>query len=269
MSRGRRAVWRWSLAATALVVAGSTVVVAILRAGAPPRPPGCIVNVGSASYPLDSSQAANAATISSVAVRLRLSDHAVTVALATALQESKLHNLSYGDRDSVGLFQQRPSQGWGLHSQLLDPHFAATAFFSHLVHVPGWQTMSVADAAQAVQRSVDGSAYAGWESEARIIAQALTGEVPHGIACFYAKPDSTSRGLTAALVRDIGINAVGVPVPVKTGWMTASWLVAQAAQYSIDTVTFDGQRWTRSSGGWSSHRAPSVVNYSLMPSPGS
>ncbi len=250
MNRRRIQLRRWLVAVVLLGVVGTAAVVVIHRHSQPTKPAGCAVAVGRTSYFLDLAQAANAATISAVSVRRGLSDHAVSVALATALQESKLHNLPYGDRDSVGLFQQRPSQGWGPRAKLLDPYFAANAFFSHLVNVPGWRTLSVADAAQAVQRSADGSAYAVWEPEARSLARALTGEVGHGLACSYGRPHSSPPGLSVALNRDIGPGAIGVPVAIKAGWMTASWLVAQGAQYGIDTVTFDGQRWTRSSGHW-------------------
>lgn len=257
---------RWLVAVCLLAVLGAVATVALQRR-TPAAPDGCTFAVGTASYSLDLAQAANAATITAVSVRRNLSDHAVSVALATALQESKLHNLSYGDRDSVGLFQQRPSQGWGPRARLMDPDFAATAFFSHLGQVPGWQTLSVADAAQAVQHSADGSAYGAWEPVARSLAEALTGEVGHGLACSYARPQSTSRGLSAALARAVGPAKVGAPVPIKTGWMTASWLVAQAAQYGIDTVTFDGQRWTRETGRWRPvpGAAAVVVRYSLLP----
>lgn len=226
-------------------------------------PTQCVVVAGATSYVLDLAQAANAATISAVSVRRGLSDHAVSVALATALQESKLHNLPYGDRDSVGLFQQRPSQGWGPRAKLLDPYYAASAFFAHLTRVPGWQTMSVAEAAQAVQRSADGSAYAAWEPEARSLARALTGEVGHGIACAYGRPQSSAAGLAGAMKRDLGPGATGVAVGTQAGWMTASWLVAQGAQYGIDSVTFQGEAWTRSSGRWhASRRAGAVVRFS-------
>jgi len=232
-----------------------------------PPQAGCVATVAGTSYPLDLSQAANAATIAAVAIRLGLSDHAVSIGLATAMQESKLHNLDYGDRDSVGLFQQRPSQGWGSRSQILDPHYAATAFFRRLVMVQGWEAMPVAVAAQAVQRSASGAAYADWEPTARALAQSLTGEVPHGIACTFTQPTSSSQGLAAAVAHDLGPASVGTPVAAKRGWRTASWLVAQAAQYDIEAVSFDGQRWTRRSGRWTSHPGGSEVSYALAPQP--
>ena len=84
----------------------------------------------------------------------------MTVALAAALQESNLLNLPYGDRDSLGLFQQRPSQGWGTAAQILDPAYAASAFYARLVDVPGWESLPVTQAAQLVQSSADPGAYA-------------------------------------------------------------------------------------------------------------
>jgi len=109
--------------------------------------------------------------------------HAVTVALAAALQESLLRNLPGGDRDSVGLFQQRPSQGWGTPAQLTDPRYAAAAFYRALGRISGWSTMPVTDAAQRVQHSATPEAYANWEAEARVLARILTREVPETIVC--------------------------------------------------------------------------------------
>lgn len=240
--------------------------VAVWRAlPGPARPVGCAVTADGRTYRMDLAQAANAATIAGVARERGLNDHAVTVALATAMQESKLHNLAYGDRDSLGLFQQRPSQGWGSQEQLLDPRYAAGAFYHHLAQVPGWQALPVAVAAQAVQRSADGTAYADWEPAARALARALTGELPQALTCRYDTPASSAAGLTTALGRDLGPAAVGSPVSQQTGWRAATWLVAQSAQYSIVSVSFDGRRWTRSSGVWTPDRSAAgpVVRYRL------
>ena len=260
---GRRSPRPWLVGLVVALVALAAVVVALQRSRHADQPTGCQIDAGATSYPLDLAQASNAATVSAVALRLGLSDHAVTVALATALQESKLHNVDYGDRDSVGLFQQRPSQGWGPRARILDTHYAAGAFYARLVKVRGWQTMTVADAAQAVQRSAEGAAYARWEPEARAIARAFTGEVSHGVACHYGTSASSSRGLTAALRRDVGTGVTAVPVPAKSGWRTASWLVAQSAQYDVDAVSFAGQRWTRTSGHWHAAHVAQVVTYSV------
>ena len=109
--------------------------------------------------PLSTGQAGIAATIAGVASSPGLPVRAVTIAYATALQESDLENLPYGDRDSVGVFQQRPSQGWGTRAELLNPVYATTRFFAALAAIPGYQQLPVYQAAQDVQRSADGSAY--------------------------------------------------------------------------------------------------------------
>jgi hypothetical protein len=118
-------------------------------------------------------QAANAATIAEVAWDRGLSDRAVVIALATAQQESGLRNIDYGDRDSLGLFQQRPSMGWGTEAQVQDPVYAAGKFLERLVQVPGWQTARLTDAAQTVQRSGFPEAYQKHEAMAIDLTAAL------------------------------------------------------------------------------------------------
>ena len=100
---------------------------------------------------LDTTQIANAATIAAVGIRRAMPDQAIVIALATAMQESKLENLDGGDRDSIGLFQQRPSQGWGTPDNIADPRYSAGMFYQALNRVKGWQTMRVTEAAQRVQ----------------------------------------------------------------------------------------------------------------------
>jgi hypothetical protein len=200
------------------------------------------------------SQAANAATIAAVGKRDGIPDHGVTVALAAALQESKLRNLPGGDLDSVGLFQQRPSQGWGTASQLMVPSYAAGAFYRALVQVPRWETIPVTDAAQGVQHSAGPQAYAFWESQARDLAQVFTGEVPSGLSCQFRVPDKVSgaSSLSEAMSTELGSQALGTNVTPTRGWTVASWLVANAYAYRIDSVSFAGLEWTPSSGKWTS-----------------
>ena len=127
---------------------------------------------------------ANAATIAAVGLIRGVPRRALVVALATALQESKLDNLTGGDRDSVGLFQQRPSQGWGTVEQIADPRYAANAFYTALLKVHGWQNMRVTDAAQAVQRSAYPEAYQQWAADGRGTGHGLQrGNVPGGDLC--------------------------------------------------------------------------------------
>lgn len=122
-----------------------------------------------------SEQVTNAATIVRVGREMGVPERGWVVAVATAQQESGLRNLSYGDRDSLGLFQQRPSMGWGTRAQVLDPRYAATKFYQRLVSVRGWQRMSLTDAAQAVQESGFPGAYARHEHTSADLVAAVHG----------------------------------------------------------------------------------------------
>jgi LysM repeat protein len=132
---------------------------------------------GDSVSPLSPEMAINARIIIQVGREMRISNYGIVIALATAAQESHLKNIDYGDRDSIGLFQQRPSSGWGSVSQIRDPRYAARAFFGGpnsptpgsnpgLLDIPRWQHMTLTDAAQAVQRSAFPDAYAKWEVSA-------------------------------------------------------------------------------------------------------
>jgi hypothetical protein len=146
---------------------------------------------------LSTTQAENASLIAAVAVRRGLPARAVSIALATAFQESKLENLRGGDRDSVGLFQQRPSQGWGTRAQLLRPRYAANAFYDALVKVDGYQDMRITEAAQEVQRSGFPEAYEEHAAGARALASALTGWSPRRFSCVAAEPSAGVQDLGA------------------------------------------------------------------------
>ncbi|MCU4186411.1 hypothetical protein K6U06_18735 [Acidiferrimicrobium sp. IK] len=214
---------------------------------------GCSVTDSGQTFKLSVTQAQNAAIEAAVAYGQGLPDHAVTVAVATSLQESGLRNLPYGDADSVGLFQQRPSQGWGTKAQLLDPVYATTAFYQALARVPGWQTMAVTEAAQAVQHSAAPDAYAAWAPEARAVAIALTGEIPAGLTCRFAAyrgAPPAAGALSAAAVQEFGRPVLAVAVPAATGWRAATWAEAHAAAYHLERIAFAGQQWTPSSGRW-------------------
>ena len=116
--------------------------------------------------------------IAAVGVRRGLPARAASIALATAYQESKLRNLDHGDRDSLGLFQQRPSQGWGTAAQIQDPYYAINAFYDALEKIDGYQTMRITEAAQEVQRSGFPEAYEDHAADGRALASALTGYSP-------------------------------------------------------------------------------------------
>jgi hypothetical protein len=157
------------------VVVGVLVGLAWVARGEEPRsvPTGPACPVDGTRLRLTPEQAANVEVIAAVARERDLPDRAVVIALATAQQESRLRNLSYGDRDSLGLFQQRPSQGWGTPEQVQDPAYAAGEFYERLVDVPRWQTRRLTEAAQAVQRSGFPELYQQWEPMARALTRAL------------------------------------------------------------------------------------------------
>ena len=163
-----------------LVVVRPAVVALCDRGVGPAARPRGLPRPASAAIVVDLSteQAENAALIAAVAVQRGLPARAASIALATAYQESKLRNLDHGDRDSLGLFQQRPSQGWGTPEQILDPYYATNAFYDALVKVDGYETMRITEAAQEVQRSGFPEAYADHEADARALASALTGYSP-------------------------------------------------------------------------------------------
>ena len=130
-------------------------------------------NTGYGTY--TTAQIQNATTIYQVSVSLNLPPYAAEIAIATAMQESTLNNLDYGDQDSLGLFQQRPSQGWGTPTQIMNPVYAATQFYQALVQVPNWQTIPLTEAAQAVQKSGYPNAYAAHQNQAEYLVATVSG----------------------------------------------------------------------------------------------
>jgi hypothetical protein len=170
---------------------------------------GCTAEVDGHTVEVDLEQAENAALITAISIERGLPARAASIALATAFQESKLYNIDYGDRDSVGLFQQRPSQGWGSVEQLTDPVYATHAFYDALAKVDGYREMEITEAAQAVQRSAYPAAYADHEQDGRALASALTGNSPRAMWCEVpgdaeeASDDLDDSGLVAraAVVR--------------------------------------------------------------------
>jgi hypothetical protein len=212
-------------------------------------------DVAGSPYSLSTEQAANAATITAVAVRRELPPRAVTIALATALQESKLNNVEYGDRDSLGLFQQRPSQGWGSPGQILDPRYAAGKFFDALVKVRDWERKQLTVAAQAVQQSGHPTAYQQWEDQADTLAGAFTGAEPALLSCSFPEPTVAATPakvmqLLALELPHTRLGATGQAGELRpaAAWATVGWLVAKADRLGIEAVAHDGRRWTRTDG---------------------
>ncbi|MGC5334255.1 hypothetical protein [Micromonospora sp. DT62] len=214
---------------------------------------------------LDPDQMANAATIAAIGIQRKMPERAVVVALATAYQESGLRNLAGGDRDSVGLFQQRPSQGWGTPEQIRDPRYAARKFYAGLKKVRGWEQMRVTDAAQKVQRSAFPEAYEKWADESEVLTRALVGHATGAVACTVGR-DPAMRGeaaataLTRGLSLDWGLagattaaDLTGLTVPVADelrGWRYAHWLVSHAQDHGVKRVRFGDLEWTARGGTW-------------------
>lgn len=218
---------------------------------------------------LQPEQVRHAATITAVGARREVPERAIVVALATAMQESELRNLGSGDRDSIGLFQQRPSQGWGRPEQLRDPRYATAVFYERLLKVPNWEQMRVTDAAQAVQRSAHPELYQKWEPDAVALTSAFLGAAPGGVSCALreerpAAGDAAVAGLVKDLQMDWGELNVERPkaeqdsgplVAVEideevTGWRIAHWMVAWSRTYGVETVTYAGRKWSADTGKW-------------------
>jgi hypothetical protein len=251
-SRGRRLVTRLAvvLMAAAVVVAGVLGGKGLTRNFGGPR---CQATALGQSVTFDPSQTAYAATIGAVAEKRGLPARAATIAIATAIQESKLRNLNYGDRDSVGLFQQRPSQGWGTREQLLDPVFASNAFYDALVKVKGYESMRITEIAQKVQKSAYPEAYAEHEQEGRLLASTLSGHSPGGLGCRLndaSKADSAA--FRTALGEELGARATvsGRRATVQAtnerqAWSAGAYAVAKANLYGATRVRVGDQEWTR------------------------
>ncbi|PWI15750.1 heavy metal transporter [Streptomyces sp. Act143] len=281
--RRRGRLLRFGAAFVVLCAVAGYLVIQYVTGGA--GAPGCKVVSGKGDgteYEFTPEQAVNAATITAVGTGRGLPERAVAIALATSLQESGLRNITHGDRDSLGLFQQRPSQGWGTAKQIMDPSYAAGKFYEHLVKVSGYMELPLTVAAQRVQRSGYPEAYAKHEPDATLLAAALTGTSPATLTC-DGRPAATvaagPAGVRDALVKDFGRDALdttadevakGAPssagattadertlvVPVtadgsaakrtarQRGWQLAHWAVANASTLHIQSVDYAGRRWT-------------------------
>lgn len=270
-----------TVVAAAVLVVGAAVFfgIRLLVSDSATRGPECRVpGPNGTTLDLDAVQFQHASTINAVGLRRGLSERARTIALATAWQESSLRNLDHGDRDSVGLFQQRPSQGWGTVAQIIDPVYAAGKFYDALVQVPGWETLPLAEAAQAVQYSGFPDAYAKWEDESTTLARDLGGTVPPEGSCRAGaqpvtaeQPDraavsgagAATPGLAAVLgamqaelgalpvmsVLPGGRTAVFEPTitklsPVQAARAAAAWSVAHATTMGVTAVSIADRTWS-------------------------
>jgi len=225
-----------------------------------PELPGCTAEVAGRTVYLEPDQASNATLIAAIGTRRGLPARAVSIALAAAYQESKIRNLPYGDRDSLGLFQQRPSQGWGTVAQISNAYYSINRFYDALVKVDGYQTMRITEAAQRVQHSGYPEAYEPHAPDARALASSLTGYSAGGtFSCVVAEPKghgtaSAAEGLLTKAYGDLDVARTGsrqdftVTVPTgaagkRLGRSVAAYLLGHAGQLKVDAVSFDGLTW--------------------------
>jgi hypothetical protein len=208
------------------------------------------------NYTTDTGQASVAATMTGVTLQRELPERAAVLVITAAWQESKLRNIAegQGDLDSVGVLQQRPSQGWGTAAELADVATATGRFLDAMVKVPDWETADAATVIQEVQVSADGSAYAQHEAKSTAMADALTGATPEGVSCAFSAPDdiATTAAVAALVASELPISAPttsgrSITVP-GAGWATSAWFVANANRLGLDSVAYKGRMWTRSHG---------------------
>ncbi|MGI9086062.1 MAG: hypothetical protein ACR2FE_12390 [Aeromicrobium sp.] len=261
---------RWIVLAG--LVTAAVLVTTVVRDRDPVRSEYCVAEVRETRAQVDVEQARWTTLMAAISQRRGLPPRATTIAIATAFQESKIHNIDYGDRDSVGLFQQRPSQGWGRREQVLDPAYSIGRFYDGLVKIKGYRSMSITEAAQRVQRSAYPGAYAQHEDYARALASALRGYSP---AAFSCRVNAAGGGAPRAVADDVtgafgdivvDVEGRGVRMPLKgrapdvdaRGWGLAHYAVGNASRLKIASVAFDGLVWTAedSPDGWVVDRRP-------------
>lgn len=227
------------------------------KSAKPARPvQGCQVSVDGHSTSLSFEQSENAAMIVGESLRRGLPARAATIALTTAYQESNLINLDHGDLDSIGLFQQRPSQGWGTEEQIMDPWYSAGAFYDRLIQVPDWQTDDISDVAQKIQISNHPDAYRKHEANARAWASALTGFSPASVSCVNqqdnpAAPDKLIAFLNHVWGENLSISQEAETVTVLAGSEPTTWAIAQLSQLlgqqiGLVSASTNGFQWTMS-----------------------
>lgn len=245
----------------------------------------CRATAGGETVSFSPEQMDNAATIVGIAMGRGMPARAGTIAIATAIQESKLRNINYGDRDSLGLFQQRPSQGWGTEDEILNPDYSTNAFYDALVEVGDWENGVVTEVAQEVQRSAFPDAYGDHEHEGRVISSTLSGHTPASLVCRLDSPTwhTETDDLQADLQRHLGVSGSvsedGRSLTVQTAderqaWSVGQYLVAKSERHAITGVTVGDSRWVRSSGpsalSWQAAReeatsGPTLVVATLTP----
>ena len=270
LAAGALVVYRWATTRWAITVVPPTV--------------RCQATIGTETAGTDTAsitpeQAQNAAIIAGVATQRGLAPRAVSIALTTAFQESNLINVDYGDRDSLGLFQQRPSMGWGTPDQIMNPYYSSGKFYDALVKVSDWQTGDIGDVAQEVQRSGFPDAYDKHVDQAKLLASALSGQTPASWSCIVrgaAAPDpnqlltaltqaygaTITASLTPAAPASVAPSASASSTPASlaitasdqaVAWSVAAFAQSWAVQTGVSAVSVGDSTWTASANvlsGW-------------------
>lgn len=223
------------------------------------------------SFALTAEQADSAALIAAISAQRVMPARAATIALATAMQESSLRNIDYGDRDSLGLFQQRPSTGWGTEEQIMDPVYSTNAFYDQLAHLDGYEDMEITVAAQRIQLSAYPDHYAQHENMARAFASALRGHSTAALTCDLDTADGDLGTFLDRLERDFGsqasetdgdelvVDAAAVLPDYETAiadWTIGQWAVATASVTGIEGVRVGDQEWVRGTRAWVAAESP-------------
>jgi hypothetical protein len=239
-----------------LTVAGVWVWYA-LRKEPPPFTERCGASVNGHTVSITPEQAHNAGIITGVSIKRGLKPRAASIALATVYQESNMRNLDYGHSDSIGLFQQRPSQGWGTVEEIMDPWYSSKEFYKALVRVKEWDSKDINDVAQAVQRSAYPEAYRKHVDNARALASALTGETPAAFNCSLLPPGAgdpkgMKRYLTKSFGDTVSVKASADDLLVTAdstahSWAVAAVAIAGAKEYSLARIEYGQAHWDRSS----------------------
>ncbi|MCB0911052.1 MAG: hypothetical protein KDB60_05470 [Propionibacteriaceae bacterium] len=258
MRRARGALWAvLGIAVVLALVAGGVTLWANYNKSPLPIQDRCTATAGGHTTTIDPEQARNASIIAGTSVRRGLVPRAASIALATAYQESGIRNLDYGHADSLGLFQQRPSKGWGTEEQIMDPWYSTNTFYKAMERITDWESRDINDVAQAVQRSAYPDAYRRHVQNARTLASSLTGETPASFTCVVRSPATADPdGMRAFLVQTFGKDVVTVKRDGDTLVATTkspqhAWAVAQAAiantgTYGLSSAQVGPYSWTHS-----------------------
>jgi hypothetical protein len=244
----------------------------------------CVATSSNENYTYDLEQMQNASTIAAVGVKLGVPSYGIEIAEATARQESKFYNVTGGDRDSLGLFQQRPSEGWGTAAEIMDTTYSSTQFYDALLKVSNWQNLALTVAAQDVQHSAYPNAYATHEDEAKVLTSVFTGTAGAALTCTLDGPTFSAQATGSSGLTTLGQSVVAdaqkqwgsasisnvssstrtfsllVPTSLsgteaaERGWAYANWAVSKAEALGITQVGYDGKTWSASnnSNSWQS-----------------